>query len=1841
MHLSSVMAGENGWDIFQENKIESLSFTGSASLVSSLIDNKVSAISGEYVDAQEDLTLAGPETLRWQRFYSSNPAACNTGIYSYIYFPNNVVGGSHYCNWQFNHKNNMYLQLETNGHARHLEATAFAPHPTSSLMVHKGLIRAEDANNNRFNIPLLRQKGITNCSSGCLSSRTNPKNVMVNFDLEKKFCTVKYGNGGYKSYAASYYEQFFHRDDQIILYKLRPYYEIKPNGNLIIYKEKEIHAFNPTKTTSFSWMKYYQASETEWRLESSHFDPLIYTYERFAIDKREPNNAKKFYYLTSLKRPDQPNEEFQYKKNHNGSGWILKKKILPDRRFLEIDYYTKDDWADENKKIKIHSNSDPRVNRVKCLKAPVGTDEKPVVTHKIFYKIYHKIDPIKLKVTEEEFTTTVFDAYDRKSVYTYNAFNLLESLTQYINGSPYKETKYLWGKLSSDKVKGIEAFHGDEGNLLGKVILDGNKRIQTGRYFKYDKKGNVVSEKLYGNLTGTNSFSIILGEDQFPIDNGVQCYEKKFIYSSDEFHLLKEEKWGNGRSIKYQYMPKTDLVSKKLHFDRGILQGREFYEYDENTSLTLAIRDDGSGLNQDDLTDVKERHITKYHLRKEMPIGLPDTIDEFALDVSTGTMHLLKRTLQTFTKAGWLTKKEAYDKNKQHCYTLTWEYDNHGNVIKEMDAIGRTVLREYDLNDNLILEKHPEEQFKISYAYDFSNRLIEKKESHHDGEQFITHYAYDLAGNKVSQIDHFGNETKYRYDDLNRLIETIYPQINGLNGLHQPTRKADYDCMGNCVKETDERNFATEKKFNARGQVTSILLPDGQLEKFEYALDGSLIKKTASNGTTTFFDVDCFGRILKERVHDSKGVFLYETSQTYDCFHKTSSTDASGLTTLYDYDFAGRLVQAVCGDKVVRYEYDASGRLSKKFEPFEDNQIKVTCTEYDLLDRVIEERIEDEKGKILKKVAYAYDVWGNRTHLIEETAAGSSIHITKYNSYKKPIKIIDPEGHVSHISYNFAFRNDLNQRVLQTIVTDPLGRQLSTIHDSRSMPVRIEFRDAFGFLLKQQDIVYDEKGNVVLLLDHEILAGNQIRSIASSFDYQQTGQLICLTRAKGLPEQQITHISYNGFGQKETVTKPDGTVINFKYDALGRLSAYHSSDQSLSYLYTYNLHNLPVKVEDLIHHTQSEWTYDERGRLIMEKLANGISIEYAYDQLDRAIALKLPEKNCILYHYDALNLNKIERYQNQRLLYSHCYEDYDLTGQAHRSTSIHGQEIRHAYNLSKRPLSSEGPVLNECGARYDQVGRLSGYQLTDKIGALEIKFEYSDLDQLIREDGHRTHTYGCNSLHHRLSRDGKTSTFNGLHQLMNNGESAYDYDRAGNLSSKESKLSKTTYRYDADDRLIEVQSDKPARYYYDSFHRRLSKKEGGKTIRYLYAGQNEIGSMDESGQIIELRILGKGFGSEIGASVAIELGKNAYAPVHDFHGNIVSLVDESGNSIESYRYTAFGETAIFDDKGEEIAASWIGNPWQFSSKRVDKESGFVYFGRRYYDPENGRWVTADPAGLVDGTNLYAYLHHNPIGAWDHYGLFEESGQAQEQTNFPLQKVDHEQSDGTAKPQGLEEVNPNQFGPDLRLKRSGKTGQSYCCGFLQLENISFLSIHGICNAFEDAYTTAKQMSEDGGGVKVNFVYDKSRGFLLDLIRCMGELYFNVETDRIKNARQEICDLLNDTKYVYIQPHSEAGIVTRNVTRTLPKEMQQRLIIVGFAAAAYLDEEMALKVRYYCSSRDIVPYLDIAGFMRCRETIEVLKPHMHAPLFDHTIASPTYRPYQKEEIQDAMKTYGLHL
>lgn len=151
---------------------------------------------------------------------------------------------------------------------------------------------------------------------------------------------------------------------------------------------------------------------------------------------------------------------------------------------------------------------------------------------------------------------------------------------------------------------------------------------------------------------------------------------------------------------------------------------------------------------------------------------------------------------------------------------------------------------------------------------------------------------------------------------------------------------------------------------------------------------------------------------------------------------------------------------------------------------------------------------------------------------------------------------------------------------------------------------------------------------------------------------------------------------------------------------------------------------------------------------------------------------------------------------------------------------------------------------------------------------------------------------------------------------------------------------------------------------------------------YLYHNQNEIGAFTSTGKPKNLRILGVIRPRNNSSTIAIELEGQVFAPIIDVQENVRGLVELNTGSISGkYEFTAFGEEV------HHISEETHCNPWRFASKRFDPELKLINFGKRFYDPETGRWMTPDPEGFIDSMSLYQYVFNNPFRYQDPDGRF--------------------------------------------------------------------------------------------------------------------------------------------------------------------------------------------------------------------------------------------------------------
>jgi RHS repeat-associated protein len=234
-----------------------------------------------------------------------------------------------------------------------------------------------------------------------------------------------------------------------------------------------------------------------------------------------------------------------------------------------------------------------------------------------------------------------------------------------------------------------------------------------------------------------------------------------------------------------------------------------------------------------------------------------------------------------------------------------------------------------------------------------------------------------------------------------------------------------------------------------------------------------------------------------------------------------------------------------------------------------------------------------------------------------------------------------------------------------------------------------------------------------------------------------------------------------------------------------------------------------------------------------------------------------------------------------------------------------------------------------------------------------------------------------------------------------------NYDDDGNLTGD----SLWTYTWDAENRLTAMESTSSVplagkrriEYAYDFMGRRVLKKayvwsvpasnfQLQSTTKFVYDGWNLLAELDSGSAPIRTFTWGVDISGEwetaggVGGLLLISEGSNTYQVGYDGNGNVVTLVKAGAGTVEaSYEYDPFGVT--LKSTGEYAAK----NPFRFSTKYTEPDSGLLYYGFRYYNPQTGKWLSRDPLGEEGGLNLYAFSENNGVDGIDYLGLKKRRG----------------------------------------------------------------------------------------------------------------------------------------------------------------------------------------------------------------------------------------------------------
>ncbi|OQA48534.1 MAG: tRNA(Glu)-specific nuclease WapA precursor [Firmicutes bacterium ADurb.Bin300] len=500
--------------------------------------------------------------------------------------------------------------------------------------------------------------------------------------------------------------------------------------------------------------------------------------------------------------------------------------------------------------------------------------------------------------------------------------------------------------------------------------------------------------------------------------------------------------------------------------------------------------------------------------------------------------------------------------------------------------------------------------------------------------------------------------------------------------------------------------------------------------------------------------------------------------------------------------------------------------------------------------------------------------------------------------------------------------------------------------------------------------------------------------------------------------QPLCTYAYNADGTLASETYGNGDVNSYAYDSLDRLIS-QSYNGTARYTYAYNAENQLARHQDSENGVVWTYGYDLAGRITEQDCSNKTAVRYTYDDtgnigsyrvskdsallsgatytyiqdsLLRTVTMNSMDNLVITYNYDGLN-----RCKSRVQTYNPAEPDNDirtsylyLEGAGSDTTGL----IRYISYVKYNSNVSQGPIKPSFYYTYDNKGNI----LTVKEGnVLKVTYTYDGLSRLVREDNvwlDKSVTYTYDNGGNILNKKYYAYTTGELSSVLDtvdytydsvwkdkltsyNGGSTITYDEIGNpltyrgynltwVKGRQLRLVQGNgvsqiYNYNADGLRTRSYSGSKFKFTYYTYASGLlvSQTDGTNTLNFVY--------------------------SPAGEALGFTCNGTKYFYMRNVQGDVIGIYDSTGTVVVEYTYDAWGKPNSVTGS----LASTIGviNPLRYRGYYYDDETGFYYLQSRYYDPETGRFLNADGelAGVgesVQGYNLFAYCHNNPVNMSD-------------------------------------------------------------------------------------------------------------------------------------------------------------------------------------------------------------------------------------------------------------------
>ncbi len=474
------------------------------------------------------------------------------------------------------------------------------------------------------------------------------------------------------------------------------------------------------------------------------------------------------------------------------------------------------------------------------------------------------------------------------------------------------------------------------------------------------------------------------------------------------------------------------------------------------------------------------------------------------------------------------------------------------------------------------------------------------------------------------------------------------------------------------------------------------------------------------------------------------------------------------------------------------------------------------------------------------------------------------------------------------------------------------------------------------------NLVYDLAGRTI-----QVSHGGSI--VARAFD--ATGRQLSETQTvpanatgTGNALTLAVNYSYNADGLLDIMTRPNGSIVQTTYTARNQIDQVLLDGPPPVVDYSYNLRGLMTGKTYESGGLASTTTHDAKGQILSVGNSSNAGVldqlTYGYNTVGQRTYMQRVDGRGDLYGYD----------------------------QARQVTST-------KLDIDSPSTGGVGVPINDMSYGYDLGGNRS--QTVD--GGVTIPYVANDVNEYTAV-GADAPIYDNNG--NLTAGNGLAMTWDAYNRLMSvspivpqDGElrAFYQYDGTGR------RISKIVDRYDAG--TVSWAADEVRTFAYDAWN---MIREG---VVDTAAGTSET-QVKRYTWGVDLSGSTQGAGG-VGGLLMVEEDNdpaNAVSPItayyytNDANGNVTTVTNSAGVAVAQYEYDSYGNVVA------SVGGYADENPYRFSTKYADEESGWLYYGFRYYMPETGRWASRDPIGEDGGLNLYNFVGNDGVNRWDLLGL---------------------------------------------------------------------------------------------------------------------------------------------------------------------------------------------------------------------------------------------------------------